>query len=85
MSDHATAQPEPEEIDEKISLELRILSDDAHLKGRATGDERCDNCISYLEPTADISYCWHPKLRILVGADWWCQWWWAADAGGDHA
>ena len=22
-----------------------------------------------------ISYCWHPKLRILVGAEWWCQWW----------
>jgi hypothetical protein len=19
--------------------------------------------------------CWHPKLRSLVGGDWWCQWW----------
>jgi hypothetical protein len=18
---------------------------------------------------------WHPKLRILVGVEWWCQWW----------
>jgi len=27
------------------------------------------------QPTADISYCWHQKLRILVGAEWWCQWW----------
>jgi hypothetical protein len=23
----------------------------------------------------DISYCWHPKRRILVGGAWWCQWW----------
>jgi hypothetical protein len=75
VSDHVTAQPEPQEIDERISMELRILSTDAHLKGRATGDERCETCIYYLEPTADISYCWHQKLRILVGADWWCEWW----------
>ena len=31
--------------------------------------------IYYLENTADVSYCWHPKLRILVGENWWCQWW----------
>jgi hypothetical protein len=84
VSDHVIAEPEPEEIDEKISMELRILSTDAHLKGQATGDERCDNCRYYLEPTADISYCWHQKLRILVGADWWCQWW-DGDADGEHA
>ena len=82
MSDHVIAQPEPEEIDEKISMELRIRSSDAHLTGRATGDERCDSCRYYLEPTADISYCWHQKLRILVGARWWCQWW-DGDADGD--
>ena len=40
-----------------------------------SGNEKCDNCLYYLEPTADISYCWHLKLRILVGAEWWCQWW----------
>jgi len=22
-----------------------------------------------------ISSCWHPKLRVLVGGQWWCQWW----------
>ena len=22
-----------------------------------------------------LAYCWHPKLRILVGGNWWCQWW----------
>ena len=75
MPDDVMTQPEPQEIDEQVSMALRILSSDAHLKGRATGAERCDNCQYYLEPTADISYCWHQKLRILVGADWWCQWW----------
>lgn len=29
----------------------------------------------HLAPTAEISYCWHSKLRILVGGEWWCQWW----------
>ena len=68
MSDYVIPPPEPKEIDEKLSMELRILSDNAVLKGHPSGDERCDNCLYYLEPTADISYCWHLKLRILVGA-----------------
>ena len=29
----------------------------------------------YLDTDEKIAYCWHPKLRILVGTDWWCQWW----------
>ena len=45
------------------------------IQGHAKLEEKCENCLYYLEPTADISYCWHQKLRILVGADWWCQWW----------
>ena len=48
-------------------MELRHLSENAVLKGRPSGEEKCENCRYYLEPTADISYCWHPKLRILVG------------------
>jgi hypothetical protein len=83
MSDYVIPHPEPKEIDEKVSMELRILSSNSGLKGRSSGDERCDNCRYYLEPTADISYCWHQKLRILVGADWWCQWW-DQDPDGDH-
>lgn len=75
MSDYVIPPPEPKEIDEKLSMELRVLSSNAVLKGKPSGDERCDNCLYYLEPTADLSYCWHQKLRILVGADWWCQWW----------
>jgi hypothetical protein len=75
MSDYIIPPPEPKEIDEKLSVELRHLSSNAVLKGHPSGDEKCQNCLYYLEPTAEISYCWHMKLRILVGEEWWCQWW----------
>ncbi len=75
MTDDTMAPPEPQEIDESRSMELRHLSINAGLRGSPAGSERCENCSYYLEETADISYCWAPKLRILVGADWWCQWW----------
>jgi hypothetical protein len=68
-------QPAPKEIDEKLSLQLRHLSEDAVLKGEPSGEERCKNCLYYSEVDKKISYCWHMKLRILVGHDWWCQWW----------
>src|SRR4026209_64731 len=79
MSDYVIPPPEPKEIDEKLSMELRILASNAVLKGVPSGDEKCENCLYYLEPTAHISYCWHSKLRILVGAQWWCQWWQKAE------
>jgi hypothetical protein len=67
--------PEPQEIDEELSMKLGHLKEDAILRGKPNGDERCDNCLYYLDTDQDISYCWHPKLRVLVGGDWWCQWW----------
>jgi hypothetical protein len=69
------AVPEPTEDDERRSVELGHLAQDASLRGKAYGDERCRNCLYYLDTDADFSYCWHPKLRILVDQDWWCQWW----------
>ena len=75
MPEDVIAPTEPEEIDETRSMELRHVSTNAMLRGAPSGDEQCENCRYYLEETADVSYCWHPKLRILVGADWWCQWW----------
>jgi hypothetical protein len=75
MSEHAPAGIEPQEVDEQRYAELRIVADDAMLRSRAPGDERCDTCRYYLEASADLSYCWHPNLRILVAGDWWCQWW----------
>ena len=68
-------KPEPKEIDEKKSIELRHMADDAVLRGKPSGEESCANCLYYLNTDELISYCWHPKLRILVGASWWCQWW----------
>ena len=73
-------EPEPKEIDEKLAIELRHLADNAVLKGKPQGEEQCENCRYYFENTAEISYYWHPKLRILVGAEWWCQWWEAIPA-----
>ena len=67
--------PAPKEIDEKLSLQLSHFVDDNVLRGRPNGDERCDNCLYYLNPEDDLSYCWHQQIRILVGGNWWCQWW----------
>ncbi len=74
MSD-ALPRPEPKQVDEKLALQLRHLAEDAVLKGQPYGDERCANCLFYAERDRKLSYCWHPKLRILVGEAWWCHWW----------
>jgi hypothetical protein len=75
MADYVIPDPEPKEIDEKLAIELRHLAENAVLRGHPSDSEQCENCLYYLENTAEISYCWHPKLRILVGENWWCQWW----------
>jgi hypothetical protein len=75
MSNQLISEPDPDAADEEILTELQGLVAGAILRGRPSGSERCDSCRYYLEPDADLSYCWHPKLRILVGDDWWCQWW----------
>lgn len=75
MADADDARPSPKPIDGVRALELRHLADDAVLRAVPNGDERCDNCRYYLNPDDELSYCWHPKLRILVGGAWWCQWW----------
>ncbi len=83
MADDDLPLPEPKEVDEKNWLQLKDLMMRAVLKGEPyLGKEKCDNCLYYLNPDESISYCWHPTLRILVGGEWWCQWWEAIpDAG----
>ena len=44
MSDYVIPEPEPKEIDETLSMELRILSDNAVLKGGPSCEEKCENC-----------------------------------------
>jgi hypothetical protein len=67
--------PAPKDVDEKLALELRHLVEDAILRGKPSGNEHCGNCLYYLNPDDELAYCWHPKLRILVGTTWWCHWW----------
>lgn len=82
MTENEIPLPEPKEIDEQNWLALKDLLERATLKGHPYQDtEMCDNCLYYLNPEDDISYCWHPQLRILVGAHWWCQWWEAIPEG----
>ena len=75
MSYEDIPPPEPKEIDEQNWVVLGHLIDNEVLRGNPQGDERCDNCLFYMDPSKDISYCWHPRVRILVGDRWWCQWW----------
>jgi hypothetical protein len=75
MSDYVIPPPEPKPIDEQLWLELKDKLERATLKGKPMGKEQCDNCLYYLDTDAAISYCWHQTLRVLVGAEWWCQWW----------
>ena len=67
--------PQPQAIDEANHRQLSRLAQDAVLRGHPSGDERCRNCLFYIDEQSDLAYCWHPKIRVLVGEDWWCQWW----------
>ena len=76
MADDDLPLPEPKPIDEQNWLQLKDLIVRSVLKGEPyLGQEKCGNCLYYLNTDDDISYCWHPTLRILVGFEWWCQWW----------
>ena len=57
MSDDALPKPEPKEIDEKLALQLKHLAEDAVLKGQPYGDEKCGNCLYYLNTDDKIAYC----------------------------
>jgi hypothetical protein len=45
------------------------------LRGTPLDGDQCRTCLYYLEPDDKFSFCWHEKLQILVGADWWCHHW----------
>ena len=66
MSDYEIPHPEPKEIDEKNWLELQHFIDRAVLRGHPSGKEKCQNCLYYLDTDSDLTYCWHPQLRILA-------------------
>jgi len=75
--------PEPPAKDEELALEFMRIKDETNLRGTPLsggaspdqGDQRCDNCHFYADTNQDISYCWHEKLEIMVGREWWCDRW----------
>jgi hypothetical protein len=67
--------PMPTDDDERRNRELMHLVQDAVLKDKPYGEEKCGNCLYFFNHDESIAYCWHPKIRVLVGHDWWCQWW----------
>ena len=64
-----------EEQMEQENEAFLAIQREARLKGSANGDQRCDNCRFLVGEYKKIGYCNHPKLELLVGDDWWCQWW----------
>jgi hypothetical protein len=69
-----------EEQMEQEFQELQALVRQAQLRGSPNADQRCDNCRFYVGEYKKIAYCNEPRLEILVGNDWWCQWWEAKQA-----
>ena len=66
----------PEEIDperEKEGMMLMHRAEDALLDHHPHDEEACKDCKWYIGFDG-IAYCWHSKIRMLVGPDWWCQW-----------
>ncbi len=72
---HVIADPEPQPVDEELAAKFGHLIEDAALRAKPFQGEDCHTCHYYLDTDADIAYCWHPTIRIPVGAEWWCQWW----------
>lgn len=64
-----------EEQMEQENEQLQALMREAKLRGSPNGEEQCDNCRYYVAEYKKLAYCNYPKLEILVGFDWWCQWW----------
>ncbi len=68
-NDYEIPKPEPKEIDEKNWLELQHFIERAVLRGEPYGEEKCGNCLYYLDTDASLTYCWHPQLRVLRRAN----------------
>jgi hypothetical protein len=71
---------DPTEQDAEEAIRLQRIVDATGLRGdrdaSRPGDDlarRCSGCRYYLNPSDALAYCWHPELRVLVGAAWRCQ------------
>jgi hypothetical protein len=69
---------EPIVDDERFQAAQRVVKVTA-LRGTPVDGDRCDGCYYYLEPDEPFAFCWQEKLQMLVGAEWWCQYFEMAD------
>jgi hypothetical protein len=67
------------EIDEARFADTQRTVKVSALRGAPFEDDRCGSCYYYLEPDAQLAFCWHEKLQMLVGENWWCHYWEQAD------
>ena len=59
----------------RASREFQRLVKLTALRGSPLEGDSCANCYYYLEPDADLAFCWHEKLQMLVASQWWCHYW----------
>ena len=62
-------------VDEARFADFQRVVKVAALRGTALEGDSCRECYYYLERGADLSFCWHEKVHILVGSNWWCHFW----------
>ena len=62
-------------VDEAAFKAVQRLIRLTALRGSPMEGDSCGNCHYYLEPGEPMAFCWHEKLHVLVGDDWWCQHW----------
>jgi hypothetical protein len=65
---------EPEVDEARFAASQHVVKLTA-LRGTPMEGDRCATCHYYLEPSESLAFCWHEKLQILVGAEWWCHYW----------
>jgi hypothetical protein len=62
-------------VDEARFADAQRIVKVSALRGTPLEGDACGTCYYFLEPGADLAFCWHEKLQILVGASWWCHYW----------
>jgi len=68
-------------VDEARFADAQRVVKVAALRGTPMEGDSCGSCFYYVEPGADLAFCAHEKLQILVGASWWCHFWEMTESG----
>lgn len=67
-----SAEPEIDEAAfQAVQRKIKVTA----LRGAPVDGDECSTCLYYLDPSAPLAFCWHSKLQMIVGAQWWCQHW----------